>query len=561
MIKSGLITFTIALLLALFLPGQDGRRSHIQRDPAQATSGASRGWRLSLYDNFSEPEVAAEEAKQNSLDFDASCYSRPPRCEYIFWDYHTCGGWDNPQGEIYRNLKGLNKCRWTIYNTYNWMDFGIAEGEGVNSFHASQVAVKDGYLHLKANKNPDWAFKKDCKNKKWSGEYSNYSTDCPIYSGAVRSEPWGSHDEANDKWEMGFEQPYGRWEVRAKMPEGAGIWPGLWMIPMGGKPNPDPVEHSGGKVDCGWPHSGEIDVLETWSDDPNKASQGFIQGNCEKDIDMRLGFDRKGLDLVHQFHTYGVQWDLNTISFYVDDKITGTIQKGDKLKSKYRSGPFAEKAVIPREEAWIPSYPFYWILNLSIEGTKSGDLKPNYETWSEKEVTIDYVKVYRRCTQEEYDADAKRADGSKLCSHFGSDTSGADVYQSTRNETASAEMFVYPNPYVMGTGEISVEFKLDQNCQDVKIDIVAMTGQIVSSEALGVKSASPEIIPSGRYLHDGPLRGDRTNPVPYSFRFTPPSGLAAAMYLIRAEFKKCADSTGFGEAGHGNYVWKEVIAN
>jgi hypothetical protein len=535
-------------------------RENSSRFPAQSVSAQNRGWRLSFYDNFSTPAEAQLEAQDNELPYDSSCYTRDPRCEYIFWSKRTCEGWNDKHGSIYQNLKDLNKCKWTIYNKYNWMDFDIEEGKGVNSFHASQVVVKNGNLHLKANKNPEWIYKKSCKEKVYSGPYSNYSTDCPIISGGIESMPWGNHDEANDLWEFGFEQAYGRWEVRAKLPDGPGIWPGLWMLPMWSNPNPDPVQNTGGNVDCGWPHNGEFDLLETWSDKPHVAHQGLIQGNCGKDIDARKGFDTPGMNLVDEFHTYGMEWDTNYIKFYIDNQVTGTIWKGDKLRSKHRSGPNEGEKARPKERAWIHSYPFFWILNLSIEGKKSDPkLRPNYDTWTEKEVVIDYVKVFRRCSQAEFEADALRPVHKKLCHHFQTDANPADAYQSTRNETASASMTAYPNPYKMGNGPITVEFRLHQNCQDVKIDLVNTIGQIVQAGQVNFTAQNSSITPKQHYLHDGPLQGDFSDPNQiYVFTFTPSPSLASGMYFIRAEYQKC-DSGGGTFGGKGNYVWKQVI--
>lgn len=536
------------------------------RAPAQNTiSAQNRGWRITLLDEFSSPEVAQQEASEHGLAFDMNCYKeKGPICEYPFWSKRICDQWKANNQTVRENLADLNKCRWRIYNKYNWMDFDIAEGKGVNSFHESQVIVKDGKLHLKASKNPEWVYKKSCKEKMWSGSYSNYTIDCPIISGGIESHPWGNHNESNDTWEFGFEQAYGRWIVRAKLPDGPGIWPGLWMLPMWSNPNPDPVERTGGKTNCGWPYNGEIDILETWSDAPNEAHQGYIHGDCGKEYDIRQGFTTKDFDLVHEFHDYGMEWGENYIKFFVDNEVTGTIWRGDKLKTKYRTGDKKDKRKRPGEEAWIPSYPFHWILNLSIEGQK-GDPKlvPNYDTWITKEVVIDSVKVWRRCSQEEFDDDEGKLPQDKRCEHFNTDKSNsADVYQSTRNETASASMMAYPNPYKMGGGPITVEFRLFQDCKDVKIDLVNVLGQIVQSGQVNMTSENSDIKPKTNYLHDGPLRGAMNdyNSL-YQFQFTPNPSLASAMYMIRAEYKQCAIHTRYGVeyTGHGNYVWKEVI--
>jgi beta-glucanase (GH16 family) len=52
---------------------------------------------------------------------------------------------------------------------------------------------------------------------------------------------------------------YGRAEIRAKMPKGDWIWPGIWMIP---------TDNAYG----GWPASGEIDIVESRGNAANSAS-------------------------------------------------------------------------------------------------------------------------------------------------------------------------------------------------------------------------------------------------------------------------------------------------
>lgn len=52
-----------------------------------------------------------------------------------------------------------------------------------------------------------------------------------------------------------FEFTGGRVEVRAKLPEGRGVWPAIWTL--------------GANIDrVSWPMSGEIDIMEYWGHDP-----------------------------------------------------------------------------------------------------------------------------------------------------------------------------------------------------------------------------------------------------------------------------------------------------
>ena len=55
-----------------------------------------------------------------------------------------------------------------------------------------------------------------------------------------------------------FNKTYGKFEFRAKLPTGQGIWPALWMLPQDEKYG-------------GWAHSGEIDVMEARGQEPTKV--------------------------------------------------------------------------------------------------------------------------------------------------------------------------------------------------------------------------------------------------------------------------------------------------
>ena len=51
---------------------------------------------------------------------------------------------------------------------------------------------------------------------------------------------------------------YGRFEVRAKLPKGQGLWPAIWMLPTDW-------------VYGGWAASGEIDIMELVGHEPNRV--------------------------------------------------------------------------------------------------------------------------------------------------------------------------------------------------------------------------------------------------------------------------------------------------
>jgi beta-glucanase (GH16 family) len=96
-----------------------------------------------------------------------------------------------------------------------------------------------------------------------------------------------------------FSQEYGYFEIRAALPTGQGAWPAFWMLPANGS----------------WPP--ELDVFEAIG----TASPGNIYVTTHSDA---TGSNVTSSQLVQvpggigAFHTYGVDWEPDTITFYID---------------------------------------------------------------------------------------------------------------------------------------------------------------------------------------------------------------------------------------------------
>src|SRR4029079_16611605 len=89
-----------------------------------------------------------------------------------------------------------------------------------------------------------------------------------------------------------FSQVYGRYEFRAKLPTGQGVWPAIWMLPQDEKYG-------------GWPASGEIDILEARGQEPKKILATLHYGsrwpaNTHTSHEHALA----GQDFT-EFHVYG----------------------------------------------------------------------------------------------------------------------------------------------------------------------------------------------------------------------------------------------------------------
>ena len=92
-----------------------------------------------------------------------------------------------------------------------------------------------------------------------------------------------------------FLQTYGYFEIRARLPAGAGLWPAFWLLTPGAwPPEIDAMEARGA------PHYA---VRVHWSEDGAHRSSG-----C--DIPLADGSTA--------FHTYGVLWTPDVVAFYLD---------------------------------------------------------------------------------------------------------------------------------------------------------------------------------------------------------------------------------------------------
>jgi hypothetical protein len=112
-----------------------------------------------------------------------------------------------------------------------------------------------------------------------------------------------------------FDQKYGRFEARIKIPRGQGMWSAFWML--------------GNNIDAvGWAACGEIDVMENIGREPSIV-HGTIHGPGYSGANaigapFNLANNKKFAD---DFHVYATEWTENKIAFYVDGKLYKTITR------------------------------------------------------------------------------------------------------------------------------------------------------------------------------------------------------------------------------------------
>lgn len=153
-----------------------------------------------------------------------------------------------------------------------------------------------------------------------------------------------------------FSFKYGKIEVRAKLPSGAGTWPAIWMLGSNFATAP-------------WPACGEIDIMEQKGFEPNKIYStlhhpGHSGGNGD-------GTTTTVSNTTSEFHRYAAEWSATAIKFMVDDVVYYTFPNNSSL-------PFNQN--------------FFVILDLAIGGSFGGAVDPSFTNAT---MEVDYVRVYQ----------------------------------------------------------------------------------------------------------------------------------------------------------------------
>lgn len=196
--------------------------------------------------------------------------------------------------------------------------------------------------------------------------------------------------------EQSFSQTYGLFEIRAKLPQGAGLWPAIWMMPTNAAGSNEPLYG-------GWPYSGEIDIMEAGNNGDSNLVQGTVHsGPASSQTAPSAFFQPSGSELpfsTSDWHTYSVEWEPGYISFFVDDQIYETVRANSE--TKYDDGVatttdepgWATPADAPAGDTMAPfDQPFHLILNVAV-GDYAGtpDLTPNVPY----DMAIDYIRAYQ----------------------------------------------------------------------------------------------------------------------------------------------------------------------
>lgn len=161
---------------------------------------------------------------------------------------------------------------------------------------------------------------------------------------------------------------YGRIEAKIKLPPYQGLWPAFWMLP-------DTTTYGN------WPNSGEIDIMEAKGRLPNETSAAihfadnnnqhkYNTGTC--DLNQTLSNNMK------DWHTYAVEWESDSLFFYVDDICFFGSKCNQYSGVEGNSGqPFDKN--------------FHILLNLAVGGMFDNYINPN-DSDLPASMEVDYVR-------------------------------------------------------------------------------------------------------------------------------------------------------------------------
>jgi beta-glucanase (GH16 family) len=160
---------------------------------------------------------------------------------------------------------------------------------------------------------------------------------------------------------------YGKFEMRAKMPIGKGMWPAFWMMPTQ-------------SVYGGWPVSGEIDIMEYLGHESNIVHGTLHYGDRPPNNKFTGKPDTLETGNFNEdFHVFSLTWEEGKIEWFVDGILYQTQTSWNTVAAEFPA-PFNQQ--------------FHIILNLAVGGNWPG--YPDENTLFPQEYIIDYVRVYQK---------------------------------------------------------------------------------------------------------------------------------------------------------------------
>lgn len=158
---------------------------------------------------------------------------------------------------------------------------------------------------------------------------------------------------------------YGKFEIRAKLPTGVGVWPAIWMLP---------TDWEYGN----WPASGEIDIMEHVGHVPDSIYGTIHTKAYNHSIGTHIGKPTFVDNPAEEFHNYEVEWTKDSIKWSIDGVSYFEVKNEQKT--------FAE---------WPFDKRFHLVLNIAVGGFWGGEEGIDDRIFPQKMI-VDYVRVYQK---------------------------------------------------------------------------------------------------------------------------------------------------------------------
>lgn len=163
---------------------------------------------------------------------------------------------------------------------------------------------------------------------------------------------------------------YGRFEMRAKLPYGKGLWPALWMRSLTNEYGT-------------WPNSGEIDIVEYLGPQGDRpaAPVNSVIGNIHWSNNGAAQQNRGDTPITQaeaeEFHVYSVEWEHGTFRWYFDGVLFHQVNTWETELGDFPA-PFDQ--------------PFGITLNLQLGGWAGTPDPADFPGSME----LDWIRVYER---------------------------------------------------------------------------------------------------------------------------------------------------------------------
>jgi beta-glucanase (GH16 family) len=169
-----------------------------------------------------------------------------------------------------------------------------------------------------------------------------------------RSEPFAdkSYTSGAVTTEGKFSFLYGRVDIRARLPQGQGLWPAFWLLPV-----------NQSSWDSPWKAPYEIDIMEMLGQQPNTV---YMTNNWNDAADQEQ-CRHVGPNFAADYHVFSLVWSPTAITWYIDGVQRCQVTEG------------------------VSHTPMYLILNVAVGGSWPG--APDDSTSFPQAASIDYVRV------------------------------------------------------------------------------------------------------------------------------------------------------------------------